>query len=804
MTPTFLRKLLLSSLASATTLLAACGGGGSDNDDGGNTVNKPTAKISASQTRLPLGTAVTLDGSASSSPNGGTLSYAWELGPKPESSLAALTSTTASSTGFTPDRAGEYTATLVVNDGTASSNNASVVITATNPDPVAVIKSPEQAVLLNSTVTLDGSASQPPTDADPSKLRYEWTLVTQPGDGAVVELQNADQPIASFVASKIGEYKVRLVVTHGDKRSAPVDAVIKANVSNSSPVAVIKTDGEPAYLGNELELTGKVGKAVKLDGSDSYDPDGDTLHYRWRFNPGYAPRFKPAISSSSISNANQAIAEIIPDAVGRYRMQLVVYDQSVETIKDIVLTVSAASDTPDTAPVARINYGNDLECEHNGPYPYYQVCSVSSLGTGDVKDDTNLIYTWSWWNLETPGQKTTTTSASNYVGIPSTTAGKFGVSLVVKNSAGLSSAEAYQVLHIKAGANAVPETVASTEFARVMVNTTASLSAKGSTDANGDPLQYKWTWADRPDGSQATLVGDTSVEASFIPDQPGMYTAQLHVSDGKADAELKRDSFVSVFAKTKNNPPVGTLNTAPVTTNIISSVTAAPDQAICLECITQFFARLSDPDNDRPLYYLLTQTRHTGDPELAIASISGQTNGTIGELGFINRTFAKVPGNYEFRLLTSDGIDSHEHVYNFNVVKQNDYPSLLFVRATPEGEPTPYQLFFPYQRTAHTNVETAGEYGYVERYYLKAYDRDYTITDVKTTGKDGLVASFQGLEEGKVIRKGESVAVTLVRPLIPNELSLSQAERDAQVKSYGFSWSFRFKERNDFSVLVNH
>lgn len=802
MTPTFLRKLLLSSLASATTLLAACGGGGSDSDDGGNTVNKPTAKISASQTRIPLGTAVTLDGSASSSPNGGTLSYAWELGPKPESSLAALTSTTASSTGFTPDQAGEYTATLVVNDGTASSNNASVVITATNPDPVAVIKSPEQAVLLNSTVTLDGSASQPPTDADPSKLRYEWTLVAQPGDGAVIELQNADQPIASFVASKIGEYKVRLIVTHGDKRSAPVDAVIKANVSNSSPVAVIKTDGEPAYIGNELALTGKVGKAVKLDGSDSYDPDGDTLHYRWRFNPGYAPLFKPSISSSSISNANQAIAEIIPDAAGRYRMQFMVYDDSVETIQNIVLTVTAASDTPDTAPIAKINYGKDIECEHNGPYPYYQVCSVSALGSGDAKYDTNLTYTWSWWNLATPEKKTTTTSASNYVGIPSTTAGKFGVSLVVKNSAGLSSAEAYQVLHIKAGANAVPTSVASTEFARVMVNTTASLSAKGSTDANGDPLQYKWTWVDRPDGSQATFVGDTSVEASFIPDRPGMYTAQLQVSDGKAEASLNSGSFVNVFAKTKNNPPVGTLNTQRIVSEY-SSVTAAPDQAICLECTTSFFLRLSDPDNDRPLYYLLTQTRRAGDAS-PVASMSGQTNSTVLPLNLSNRTFATVPGNYEFRLLTSDGIDSHDHLYNFNVVKQDDYPSLLFVLATPEGEPTPYQLFFPYQQTSHTNVEHDGEYGYVDRYYLKAFDRDYTITDVKTTGKDGLVASFQGLEEGKVIRKGESLAVTLIRPLIPDELSLSQAERDARVKSYGFSWSFRFKERNDFSVLVNH
>ena len=73
---------------------------------------------------------VTLTGAGSYDPNGDTLTYAWTLTSKPESSTAALTGGTTVSPTFTADLAGTYVASLVVSDATLSSAPSTVTITA--------------------------------------------------------------------------------------------------------------------------------------------------------------------------------------------------------------------------------------------------------------------------------------------------------------------------------------------------------------------------------------------------------------------------------------------------------------------------------------------------------------------------------------------------------------------------------------------------------------------------------------------------------------------------------------------------
>jgi hypothetical protein len=89
----------------------------------------PTANAGPDQT-VDIATLVTLNGAGSSDPNGNTLTYAWTLTTKPETSTAALTGATTVSPTFTPDLAGSYVASLVVNDGTVNSVADTVTITA--------------------------------------------------------------------------------------------------------------------------------------------------------------------------------------------------------------------------------------------------------------------------------------------------------------------------------------------------------------------------------------------------------------------------------------------------------------------------------------------------------------------------------------------------------------------------------------------------------------------------------------------------------------------------------------------------
>jgi mono/diheme cytochrome c family protein len=99
---------------------------------GGN--QAPVARAGSAQT-VTTGSTVTLNGSASTDPEGAALSFAWAL-QVPGGSSASLSSATVSQPTFVADVAGTYTATLTVSDGSLTSS-ASVAITAQAPTPPA-------------------------------------------------------------------------------------------------------------------------------------------------------------------------------------------------------------------------------------------------------------------------------------------------------------------------------------------------------------------------------------------------------------------------------------------------------------------------------------------------------------------------------------------------------------------------------------------------------------------------------------------------------------------------------------------
>jgi nuclear transport factor 2 (NTF2) superfamily protein len=107
------------------------------------TNSKPVAHISSSSTNVTVGTQVTLNGSSSYDPDGDDIdSYDWILGI-PTGSNSDITSSSASTMTFTPDKAGTYRVQLTVTDenGKANSTNISVNatdITQTYFDPEAI------------------------------------------------------------------------------------------------------------------------------------------------------------------------------------------------------------------------------------------------------------------------------------------------------------------------------------------------------------------------------------------------------------------------------------------------------------------------------------------------------------------------------------------------------------------------------------------------------------------------------------------------------------------------------------------
>lgn len=69
------------------------------------------------------------------------------------------------------------------------------------------------------------------------------------------------------------------------------------------------------------------------------------------------------------------------------------------------------------------------------------------------------------------------------------------------------------------------------------VGAMVTLDGSGSTDADGDSLTFVWVLTTRPDGSTAVLDDSGAVLPTVVLDEPGIYVAQLVVSDRAAASE---------------------------------------------------------------------------------------------------------------------------------------------------------------------------------------------------------------------------------------------------------------------------
>ena len=275
----------------------------------------PVANAGADQS-VSVGTVVTLDGSASSDANGDALNYQWALTVRPAGSTAVLSDTGAVKPTFMADVAGSYTATLTVRDGksTSAPDTVSVVASTVNAAPVANA-GPDQSVVTGSVVTLDGSAS---TDADGDVLRYRWSLTAVPS-GSRATLSDSAVSRPTFTPDLDGTYVASLVVSDGTVDSNVDTVAITSARANAAPIANAGSDQSVYKLAT-----------VTLDGSQSSDPDGDSITYQWT-----AKSF-PGFFAPSLSGGTTAKPRFLTSDVGDYVFDLVVRDGGLTSAADSV------------------------------------------------------------------------------------------------------------------------------------------------------------------------------------------------------------------------------------------------------------------------------------------------------------------------------------------------------------------------------------------------------------------------------------------------------------------------------------
>jgi len=119
-------------------------------------------------------------------------------------------------------------------------------------------------------------------------------------------------------------------------------------------------------------------------------------------------------------------------------------------------------------------------------------------------------------------------------------------------------------------ANTPPVAVAA-DNQNVALNTLVSLNGSGSTDANADPLTYKWAMIYKPANSAADLSSKTIFNPTFTGDVPGTYVAGLVVNDGKVDSEA---SVTTIIVASANSAPVANAGAAQ---SVLTGATATLD-----------------------------------------------------------------------------------------------------------------------------------------------------------------------------------------------------------------------------------
>jgi Tol biopolymer transport system component len=215
----------------------------------------PTANA-GEDLQIKVGVPSLLDGSGSHDPDGDGLVFRWSV-----STDLVLSDSTSAAPTVTSSSIGEYSAILVVSDGTDTSEPDTVVVSVmTNASPVANA-GPDIDGQEGDVFSFDGSRS---SDSDGTIVSFLWDF----GDGTVAEGRTADHGYLDD-----GSYLTTLIATD-DNGALDTDTVLVA-VTNVAPSVEA---GGP--------YSGEVGVAISMTGVASDPGIQDALSYSWDLGDG--------------------------------------------------------------------------------------------------------------------------------------------------------------------------------------------------------------------------------------------------------------------------------------------------------------------------------------------------------------------------------------------------------------------------------------------------------------------------------------------------------------------------------------
>ncbi|MGD8176915.1 PKD domain-containing protein [Marinimicrobium sp. ARAG 43.8] len=415
------------------------------------------------------------------------------------------------------------------------------------------------------------------------------------------------------------------------------------------PVAIATVDVEQVNAGEQ---------SVALDGSESHSPNGSITGWEWRFIS------QPAGSEADIADiegADQGQAMFTPDLPGEYVVLLTVSDAEgrSEDTQEARATVLAVNPNPLAVVSDEINWILGT-VQLDG----------SRSQAPDGGDRERLIYEWTLTEKPDGSEAELDQGSLIYPRFTADVVGTYRAELIVHYDDRVSRPATTTINIVEANSPPMP---AIAELSGTIVRgQTVTLDGSGSQDANGDPLQYRWRFLNRPDGSQAQLSGATTDTASYVVDVKALQAVELCVYDG-----IARRCTNIIIRPTDIELPDGAANTPPVA--VIS-----PDDfnQATFEAELGAFARLGSDSYDIDDDAVSEQWSFVSYPDGFDPDASANL-----DAGWSSGFTPTVEGEYVVRLTASDGQANHSVTQTYTArLGANRAP--LALAATATGNPT--------------------------------------------------------------------------------------------------------------------
>jgi len=372
----------------------------------------------------------------------------------------------------------------------------------------------------------------------------------------------------------------------------------QADVSAFGPKKYVRTTGNPNVFTDTFPATAGGGKLIVLNGDENGQHRISSAVIQFNGNQIFGP-----------NDFNQNI----------YRLERNITLAPGNTLKvelrsspNSHLTIQILAVTQNHPPIA--NAGPDQTAFVT------QTVMLDGSKSSDVDGD-SLTYHWSFISIPSgSGAALSNPSALNPTFVVDKP-GTYVAQLIVNDGKVDSTPDTVSISteNSKPIANAGPDQT-------VYVGNTVTLDGSKSSDVDGDPLSFWWSFTSTSPGSVAKLSDPTAKNPTFRIDLPGIYVVQLIVNDGRVDSAPK-----TVTITTANSKPVAE---------------AGPDQTVFVGDKVQLDGSASSDADKDPLTFFWSITSKP-DQSASVLDSSSKINPTF---------FPDLSGLYVAQLIVNDGI----------------------------------------------------------------------------------------------------------------------------------------------------